>query len=660
MAKFLVLVESPAKAHTINRFLGKDYIVEASMGHIRDLPKSKMGVDVDNGFKTHYIIIPRSRKIVSKLKKEAEGKEKIFLAPDPDREGEAIAFHLSEIFRNKNIFRVIFNEITRPAVTEAFKRPGSIDLDKVKSQQARRILDRLVGYSISPLLWKKVAKGLSAGRVQSVVLKFIVEREKEIADFHPCEYWTIEAELCKAQNKAGKEQGAESKRRFTAELKKIEGKKAEIKDEESASKIIEELNNERFIVSKIEKKQKKRNPYPPFITSKLQQEAFNKLHFSTSQTMQIAQQLYEGIEIEKERVGLITYMRTDSVRCSEMALNDVRKYIKEKLGADYLPSAPWKYKSKRNAQEAHECIRPTSIFREPKEIKKFLSEQQYRLYRLIWNRFVASQMKAATFMTTGVEITAGKFLFIASEIKMLFAGFLLLYHSEGEEKSLPQLSEGEILELLNLNRQQHFTKPPARYSDASLVKVLEEKGIGRPSTYAPIIKVLITRNYAQRKNGYFFPTELGVTVVELLIAHFPTLLDAQFTAKMESSLDKVEEGREDWVAMLKDFYQPFLEDLNRAKESMPEVKKKVVVTDELCEKCGSQMVMRWGKKGKFLACSAFPRCRNTRSLSIGIKCPQEGCDGELVERHSKRGLFYGCSNYPDCKYATNKIPGSNE
>jgi len=475
MAKFLVLVESPAKAHTINRFLGKDYIVEASMGHIRDLPKSKMGVDVDNGFKTHYIIIPRSRKIVSKLKKEAEGKEKIFLAPDPDREGEAIAFHLSEIFRNKNIFRVIFNEITRPAVTEAFKRPGSIDLDKVKSQQARRILDRLVGYSISPLLWKKVAKGLSAGRVQSVVLKFIVEREKEIADFHPCEYWTIEAELCKAQNKAGKEQGAESKRRFTAELKKIEGKKAEIKDEESASKIIEELNNERFIVSKIEKKQKKRNPYPPFITSKLQQEAFNKLHFSTSQTMQIAQQLYEGIEIEKERVGLITYMRTDSVRCSEMALNDVRKYIKEKLGADYLPSAPWKYKSKRNAQEAHECIRPTSIFREPKEIKKFLSEQQYRLYRLIWNRFVASQMKAATFMTTGVEITAGKFLFIASEIKMLFAGFLLLYHSEGEEKSLPQLSEGEILELLNLNRQQHFTKPPARYSDASLVKVLEEK-----------------------------------------------------------------------------------------------------------------------------------------------------------------------------------------
>jgi len=343
-----------------------------------------------------------------------------------------------------------------------------------------------------------------------------------------------------------------------------------------------------------------------------------------------------------------------------MALNDVRKYIKEKLGADYLPSAPWKYKSKRNAQEAHECIRPTSIFREPKEIKKFLSEQQYRLYRLIWNRFVASQMKAATFMTTGVEITAGKFLFIASEIKMLFAGFLLLYHSEGEEKSLPQLSEGEILELLNLNRQQHFTKPPARYSDASLVKVLEEKGIGRPSTYAPIIKVLITRNYAQRKNGYFFPTELGVTVVELLIAHFPTLLDAQFTAKMESSLDKVEEGREDWVAMLKDFYQPFLEDLNRAKESMPEVKKKVVVTDELCEKCGSQMVMRWGKKGKFLACSAFPRCRNTRSLSIGIKCPQEGCDGELVERHSKRGLFYGCSNYPDCKYATNKIPGSNE
>ena len=371
--------------------------------------------------------------------------------------------------------------------------------------------------------------------------------------------------------------------------------------------------------------------------------------------MRIAQQLYEGIEIGEEREGLITYMRTDSVRCSENALVEVRNYIKQKFGQEYLPDAPQKYKSKASAQGAHECIRPTSVLREPKQIKDFLDEQQYKLYKLIWDRFVASQMKPALFLTTGVEIIAGKYLFIASALKMLFAGFLLVYPQEKEEKGLPELVEGETLDLLKLDKGQHFTKPPARYSDASLIKILEERGIGRPSTYAPIIRVLINRSYVQRKEGYLFPTELGITVAELLIVHFPTILDPQFTAKMEDNLDKVEEKQEDWVRMLKDFYQPFLEDLNRAKENMREVKKDIIVTDEICEKCGSAMVIRWGRKGKFLACSGFPDCKNTRSISTGVKCPEEGCGGELIERHSKRGVFYGCSNYPECKYTTREL-----
>ena len=657
MAKFLVIVESPAKAHTINKFLGADYEVEASMGHIKDLPKNEMGVDIENDFKPHYIIISRSRKIVSKLKKEGEGKEKIFLAPDPDREGEAIAFHLSQIFRNKNIFRVSFNEITREAVIEAFKKPCGIDLDKVKSQQARRILDRVVGYSISPLLWRKVAKGLSAGRVQSVALRFIVEREKEIKAFQSQEYWTIEAELRQSPVTSHQSPVKEEKKeeKFTAELRKIENKKAEIKDEQRANEITEELKKEKFIVSKIEKKQKKRNPYPPFITSKLQQEAFNQIRFSASQTMRIAQQLYEGIDLGEEREGLITYMRTDSVRCSENALVEVRNYIKQKFGDEYLPETSQRYKSKANAQGAHECIRPTSVLREPKQMKDFLDEQQYKLYKLIWDRFVASQMKPALFLTTGVEIIAGKYLFVASALKMFFAGFLLVYPREKEEKGLPELVEGGTLDLLKLDKGQHFTKPPARYSDASLVKILEERGIGRPSTYAPIIRVLINRSYVQRKEGYLFPTELGITVAELLIVHFPTILDPQFTAEMENNLDKVEEKQEDWVRMLKDFYQPFLEDLNRAKENMREVKKEIIITDEKCEKCGKPMVIRWGRNGKFLACSGFPDCKNTRPISTGVKCPEEGCGGELIERHSKRGVFYGCSNYPECKYTTRKL-----
>ena len=661
MAKFLVVVESPAKAHTINSFLGKDYVVTASMGHIKDLPKSEMGVDIEQGFKPHYVTISRSRKIISELKKKGQGKEKIFLAPDPDREGEAIAFHLSQIFKNKNIFRVNFNEITRAAVVKAFENPGSIDLNKVQSQQGRRILDRIVGYSISPLLWKKVAKGLSAGRVQSVALRFIVEREKEIKDFQAREYWTVEAELHKPQATSHKPQVKEEeiKEKFTAELRKIEDKKVEIKNEETANKIVEKLKNEKFIVSKIEKRQKKRNPYPPFITSKLQQEAFNKLRFSASQTMRIAQQLYEGIKIEKERVGLITYMRTDSVRCSKDALDEVRKYIKEEFSEKYLPAVPHKYKSKSSAQGAHECIRPTSLARKPEGIKNFLDEQQYKLYKLIYNRFVASQMKSALFSTTDVEITAGKYLFVASTLKMLFAGFLLIYPTEKEEKRFPELNQNEVLELLKLDKAQHFTKPPPRYSDASLVKILEEKGIGRPSTYAAIIKVLTQRSYVQREKGYFFPTELGIAVVDLLIIHFPTVLDPQFTAKMEENLDKVEENEQNWIEMLKDFYQPFSEDLNKAKENMREVKKDVIVTDETCEKCGSPMVIKWGRKGKFLACSGFPACKNTRSISTGIKCPQEGCNGELIERHSKRGVFYGCSNYPECKYTARELPKEN-
>jgi len=664
MARFLVVVESPAKAHTINKFLGADYEVAASMGHIKDLPENEMGVDIENDFRPHYIIIPRSRKIVSKLREKEKGKEKIFLAPDPDREGEAIAFHLSQIFKNKNIFRVSFNEITREAVVEAFRNPDGIDLDKVKSQQARRILDRVVGYSISPLLWRKVARGLSAGRVQSVALRFIVEREEEIRTFQPEEYWTIAAELRKAQSAPKGKPTGQAKRKaqrvnaeekFVAELRKIEDKKAEIKNEEAANKITEELKKEKFIVSKIEKKQKKRNPYSPFTTSKLQQEAFNRLRFSASQTMRIAQQLYEGIEIGEEREGLITYMRTDSVRCSENALVEVRNYIRKKFGQEYLPDAPQRYKSKVKTQGAHECIRPTSVLREPEQIKDFLDEQQYKLYKLIWDRFVASQMKPALFLSTGIEIIAGKYLFHASALKIVFLGFLLVYPEGKNEKGLPELAEGETLELLKLDKSEHWTKPPARYSDASLVKVLEERGIGRPSTYAPIIKVLIERSYIQRKEGHLFPTELGITVAKLLIIHFPTILDPEFTAKMEDDLDKVEQREKDWLRMLKDFYQPFLEDLNRARENMREVKKEVVVTNKICEKCGRPMVIRWGRKGRFLACSGFPECKNTRPISTGVKCPEEGCGGELIERYSKGRVFYGCSNYPKCKYTTKEL-----
>lgn len=639
------MVESPAKANTINKFLGKDYKVEASMGHIKDLPEDRMGVDIENNFKPHYVIIPRSRKIVHRLRKEEQGKEKIFLAPDPDREGEAIAYHLSQIFKNKNIFRVSFNEITRPAVTKAFQHPGSIDLNKVKSQQARRILDRIVGYSISPLLWKKVAGGLSAGRVQSVALRFIVEREREIKRFKPQEYWSIEAEL----------KPAKGEERFVAELKKIEGKKAEIRRREDVERIIEDIKKEKFVVCKIEKKEKKKNPPAPFTTSKLQQEAFNKLRFSATQTMQIAQELYEGVELGEERVGLITYMRTDSLRCSQEALEEVRGYIEKNFGKEYLPQKAHTYKSKANAQEAHECIRPTSVLREPEEIKRFLGERQYKLYKLIWNRFVASQMRPALFSSVEIEISAGRYIFTASQTSVLFLGFLLLYPEEKKEKTLPRLEEGEVLELIELRDKQHFTKPPARYSDASLVKVLEEKGIGRPSTYAPIIRILLERNYVRREKGYLFPTELGMAVLDLLVSYFPTLLDPQFTAKMEEDLDKIEEEKQDWVEMLKGFYQPFLQDLNKARKDMRTLKKEVIKTDKHCEKCGRLMVIRWGRKGRFLACSGFPQCKYTLPLSTGVKCPQPGCGGELVERHSKRGVFYGCSNYPRCRYTSKTL-----
>ncbi|MBI2870094.1 MAG: type I DNA topoisomerase [Candidatus Omnitrophica bacterium] len=654
MSKSLVIVESPAKARTINKILGADYKVTASMGHVMDLPRSKMGIDVEHDFEPQYIIIPKARKVVTQLKKDAEGRKGVYLATDPDREGEAISAHLAKLLEDgaRKMHRVIFHEITETAVMEAFSHPRHIDTDKVNAQQARRVLDRIVGYNLSPLLWKKVGRGLSAGRVQSVALRFICEREKEIQAFKPEEYWTLTATL---ESKRPEAKGA-----FEAELEQVAGHKHRIRKEEEAKKILADLEGAPFRVKDVEERKRRRFPSAPYTTSKLQQDSYNQLNFGATKTMAVAQQLYEGVELGPEgSVGLITYMRTDSVHVAHGALEEVRSYIGETFGKEYLPEKPHQYRSKKRAQEAHEAIRPTRVHRTPDSIKAFLTPDQLKLYTLIWRRFVSSQMEAAEFLQTGVDVEAKQYLFHASGQRVLFKGFLAVFPAWDEEgaKDLPALTAGEELHCLKLTPAQHFTQPPPRYSDATLIKMLEEKGIGRPSTYAPTIATILARDYVRRKSGQLHPTELGMIVTDLLKDHFPQIMDAGFTALMELELDEVEEGKRNWREIVKTFYGPFMGRVDTAKTAMKDVRAELSKTDVVCEKCGKPMAIKYGPHGRFLGCTGFPECKSTKSITTGVKCPQPGCDGELVERRARGGrYFYGCSQYPKCRYATHKLP----
>lgn len=644
----LVIVESAAKAKTIQKYLGKEFVVRFCLGHVMDLPKTRFGVDVENNFEPKYVVISHRRKIVNQLKKEARDKEEIYLASDPDREGEAISWHLANLIGDgRVIFRVRFYEITASAIKKAFSNPDDIDFNLVNAQQARRVLDRILGYKLSPLLWKKVGRGLSAGRVQSVALRLIVEREKEIKEFVPQEYWEIIAQLSKLTED----------KNFTAKLIKIDDKKADIKDKDSAYNLVEELKVEKFIVKNVKEEHKEQKPLPPFKTSTLQQEAFNKLKFSASRTMRLAQDLYEGMEIGDEgRVGLITYMRTDSLRLAPSALNEIRGFIDQNYGREYLPPRPNLYKSKGHAQEAHEAIRPTSIFRTPDKVRDYLSPEHFKLYELIWKRTLASQMTPMRYIQKTVDIKAGRCLFRATGRKTIFPGFTVLYDRE-EMEELPEVGKGEELKLINIEASQHFTKPPPRYTDASLVRVMEEKGIGRPSTYAPTIQTLLKRDYIRRREGKFYPTELGTVVSQLLVDYFPKIMDLGFTAEIEEELDKVEEGKLDWREVVRQFYQPFVEQLEEAYSRMREVKKEEQETGETCPRCGRKLVIKWSRRGRFISCSGYPECKYAQSITTGVKCPQPGCDGELVERKSKKGkLFYGCSKYPECKFTTNKLP----
>jgi DNA topoisomerase-1 len=651
----LVIVESPTKAKTIGNILGKDYLIASSMGHIIDLPRKKIGVNIESDFKPSFVVISGRKKILDELKAKAADKQRIYIATDPDREGEAIGWHIKEkLAKNKKFLRVIFHEITPQAIKEAFHKPRDFDLNMVEAQLTRRILDRIVGYFLSPLLWRKIGRGLSAGRVQSVALRLIIQREREIQKFTPREYWEIEAEL-KKQEAGGKKQEAGS---FIAKLEKIDNKKVEIKNKQEADRLVRDLEKKTYIVTEVRQSEKKRNPSPPFITSTLQQESFNKLRFTANRTMIIAQQLYEGIEIGKETpIGLITYMRTDSTHIAASALKEVRSFILKNFGQDYLPASANIYKTKKLAQEAHEAIRPTSLKYTPEGIKNFLSKEQYKLYELIYNRFVASQMTPARYRMTNVAIEADKYLFSASGTEMIFPGFTRIYSKqESNEKRLPDLKKNEILNLIRLIPSQHFTKPPSRYSEASLVKALEEEGIGRPSTYAPIVQTIVNRDYARRIKGYFHPTELGFKVCDLLVEYFPKIVNLKFTALMEEELDRIEENQSDRLTVLNNFYAPFKSHLDFAQKN---IKKEVILSDEVCDKCGRPMVVKWGRRGKFLSCSGYPECKNSKSITTGVKCPEPNCGGELIERRSRWGvLFYGCSNFPKCKFTTRSLPNA--
>jgi DNA topoisomerase I len=650
-SKNLVIVESPTKAKTIGKILGEDFVVTSSMGHLIDLPQKELGVDIEKDFKPHYVVLTGRKKVLSALKKEAADKETIYIATDPDREGEAIGWHIRDrALKDKNVVRVVFHEITSPAVKEAFKNPRDFDMHMIEAQGSRRVLDRIVGYFLSPLLWKKLARGLSAGRVQSVALRLIIERERQIQSFVPQEYWEIEAELKKK----------DQQRSFKARLDKIAQVKAELKTQAESDAVIADLKGKDFIVAEVSKKEKKRNAEAPFITSTLQQESFNKLRFNATKTMIVAQQLYEGIDIgEAGPVGLITYMRTDSPQVASEAVREVRDLIVQRFGKAYLPEVPNVYKVKKHAQEAHEAIRPTLISRTPESLKEFLTPEQYKLYGLIYCRFLASQMTPARYLVTSAGIKADKYLFVASGTTLVFDGFTAAYNhdrdneEENKERQIPELTQGEALDLLGLLPSQHFTKPPPRFSDSSLVKALEEEGIGRPSTYAPIISTLILRDYARRLKGYFHPTELGFKVCDMLVEYFPVVMDVKFTAHMEEELDEIEEGRMNRLKVLEDFYVPFKVAVEFAQTN---IKKEIVTTDEVCDKCGKPMIVKWGRKGKFLSCSAYPECKNSKSITSGVKCPGPECGGELVQRRSKRGFFYGCTNYPKCRFVSKALP----
>ena len=659
----LVIVESPAKARTVGNFLGRGYTVKASVGHVRDLLKSQISVDVENSFTPKYRVPNDKRPVVKELKKLAKNAEEIYLATDPDREGEAIAWHLLESVEldPEVTRRVVFHEITDAAIMEAFGHPREINMDLVNAQQARRILDRLVGYNLSPLLWRKVRSRLSAGRVQSVALRLIVEREREIEAFVPQEYWTIEAEF--------QPEGTQDS--FVAKLRRVDGDKPVFENEQDVKPVLADMESAVYSISKIKRGERRKKPPAPFTTSTLQQEASRRLGFTARRTMSLAQQLYEGIDVGNGGlVGLITYMRTDSTNVSQQAQNEASKFISQRYGQNFLPSKPPVYKKKsRGAQEAHEAIRPTSVLRNPNGIKEKLTRDQHRLYRLIWQRFVASQMAAAVYDTISVEVTGRakhEYLLRASGSSIRFQGFLRVYEEAKDEDAAPEeklvkipksVEEGQIQQLLQLIPEQHFTQPPPRYSEASLVRTLEENGIGRPSTYAPILGTIQQRGYVYRENKRLFPTETGVLVNDLLVEHFPDVIQVGFTARMEADLDRIASGDEEWAEVIKEFYVPFERDVRQAEEKMPEMKVEPEPIGRACPRCGHDLVVRWGRYGKFISCSNFPECRHTEPLleKIGVACPKDG--GEVVERKTRKGrTFYGCSNYPECDFTSWKKP----
>lgn len=652
MAKYLVIVESPAKAKTIKKYLGANYKIKASMGHIRDLPKSQIGVDIMNNFEPKYINIRGKGDLISELKKEAKDADKVFLATDPDREGEAISWHLANLFKidEEQKCRVTFNEITKNAVVKAVKSPRTIDMDLVDAQQARRVLDRIVGYEISPLLWRNVRKGLSAGRVQSVATKMICDREYEIEGFIPEEFWRLEATLKKDDGKT-----------FLAKFHGLKNKKIELKQKEEVDQILQKLQGVPFVIGKVKHGEKKRTPAPPFITSTLQQDAARKFGFSTKKTMMLAQQLYEGVEIQGEgSVGLITYMRTDSTRISDDALTQAREYIKSNYGDKYLPDKARVYKTKSAAQDAHEAIRPTTPDLPPERVKSSLQRDLFRLYKLIWERFIASQMEAAVYDTMSVDIEAGEYLFKSTGSRVSFKGFLVLYEEGTDDENddekdpmLPQLDEGEKVKPVELKPSQHFTQPPSRYTEATLVKALEEKGIGRPSTYAPTISTIISRGYVIKDKKYLLPTELGRIVNKLMEEYFKDIVNINFTADMETQLDAVEDGKRRWKELLNEFYKDFSKAVKNAEEQISKVELPVEESDEVCEKCGRKMVIKMGRYGKFLACPGFPECRNAKPIleDAGVVCPK--CGGKIYNKKTRKGKNYlSCENYPQCDFSS--------
>lgn len=665
MSESLVIVESPAKARTLSHILGRGYVVKASKGHVRDLPKSELGVQITNGFEPTYVTLPDKRPVVKEVQGLAKGADAVYLATDPDREGEAIAWHLVQAARldPRKVRRVAFHEITEGAVREAFRQPRAIDMNLVEAQQARRIMDRLVGYTLSPFLWQKVWRGpLSAGRVQSAALRLVVEREREIQAFVSQEYWSITAHLRKRPRGAS----------FTARLYSRVGEKERLPlpNQAAAQGILDDLEGARYLVAEVHQREVHQRPPPPFITSTLQQEAWRKLRMSARQSMLIAQQLYEGVTLGDEGVvGLITYMRTDSTHVAETAQAEARDYIHQRWGGDYVPSAPRVYATKvKGAQEAHEAIRPTSVRREPSRVQPFLTPDQFRLYDLIWKRFLASQMADALLDTVNVDIhaqaTSGNaYLFRASGSTVKFPGFRTVYEEgkdepeEEAERSLPPLLQGEVVDCTRLEPAQHFTQPPPRYTEASLIKAMEERGIGRPSTYAPTVSTIQERGYVRRENGRLVPTPLGFAVSDLLVRHFPDIVDYDFTAQMEEDLDAIAEGKRQRIDVLRAFYLPFSHDLEKAKASAERVS---IPSGETCEQCGKPMLLRRGRYGVFLSCSGYPQCRNAKPYQVktGAVCPQ--CGGDLVERKARRGKskrpFYGCTNYPTCTFTTNRRP----